>query len=111
MEILGHQVALKENILFSITTYQIRWVFLLLSMLFDYLSTLYFVFESDPSFEANYIIRFLIEQFDVEVGVFIGKFLQLISVMTFTALDRNLGAIFLLIVILLNIWATCLNLF
>lgn len=110
MKILGQQITFKDNILFSINTYQIRWAVLLLSMLFDYMSTLYFISESDPSFEANHIIRYLIEMFEVEIGVFIGKFMQLISVIVFTGLDRNLGAIFLLLITLLNIWATCLNL-
>lgn len=110
MDILGKNIAFKENIKFSFNQYLTRWLVLLVTVLLDYLTTIDFVEIYGSSYEANIIIRFLIDSFGIELGVLIGKVMQIISVSVFVGLDRNLGNIFLLVVILLNAWAIIINL-
>jgi len=43
MKILDSEINLKENFLFSITRYRIWWIILLITMVFDYLTTVNFV--------------------------------------------------------------------
>lgn len=49
------------------------------------------------------------ENLDVTFGLFMGKILQFIAVVMFVGLNRRLGNLFLLIVILLNCWAVVIN--
>jgi len=78
-------------------------------MIFDYLSTLYFVEKYGSHLEANYVVRVLIENAGVTVGTLIGKLLQIVAVVFFVCLHRRLGNLFLLIVIVLNCWAVVIN--
>jgi len=43
MKNLGEEVRLKENLCFSLKRYSIWWFALLITMIFDYFSTLYFI--------------------------------------------------------------------
>jgi len=109
MRVLGQEVDLKGNLAFSIRRYLVWWLILLVTMIFDYLSTLYFVEKYGSDLEANYVVRILIESFGANIGTLIGKLLQLVAVVFFVSLHRRLGNLFLLIVILLNCWAVVIN--
>lgn len=109
MKILGSEVTIKENLLFSLSRYLIWWLILLITMAFDFLTTLYFVSKLGADTEANMVIRWLISNLGLSTGVLIGKLFQLISVVMFACLHRRLGNIFLLVIILLNCWAVVIN--
>jgi len=109
MKILDSEIHLKENLLFSLNRYLMWWIILLGTMLFDYLTTVYFVSNLGPNAEANHVVSWLIRNLGVHYGVFIGKLMQLISVAFFVCLHQRLGNLFLLIVILLNCWAVVVN--
>lgn len=111
MKILGEEIPYKENLIFSFKRYLVWWLILLVTMVFDYLTTLFFVDKYGPGAEANLVVYWLIVNQGVVIGVLIGKLLQLISVIVFVGLHRRLGNLFLLIVILLNCWAVVINTF
>jgi hypothetical protein len=111
MKVLGEEIAVKENLVFSFNRYLIWWLILLVTMVFDYVTTIFFVSRNGIGAEANMVVKWLIEDQGVAIGVFIGKLLQLISVIIIVSLHRRLGNMFLLIVILLNCWAVVLNTF
>lgn len=109
MKILGEEINFEENLAYSLRRYRVWWLILLVTIVFDYITTLYFVEKYSVNKEANYVIRLLIENLGIVTGALIGKLLQLISVVVIVSLNRRLGNIFLLLVILLNIWAVVLN--
>lgn len=109
MKILGSEINIKENLLFSINKYPMWWLILLVTIIFDYLTTLYFVSKLGSDAEANKVIGWLISIFGLYFGVFIGKLMQLLSVTLFVCLSQRLGNLFLLMVILVNCWAVVIN--
>ena len=109
MKLLGSEINLKENLRFSLNRYLIWWIILLITIVFDYLTTLYFVSKLGADAEANNIVAWLINHLGLSLGVFIGKCLQLLAVVLFASLSQRLGNLFLLIVILLNCWAVVMN--
>jgi len=109
VQVLGQEVDFKGNLLFSLQRYLVWWLILIVTMIFDYLSTLYFVEKYGSHLEANYVVRVLIENAGVTVGTLIGKLLQIVAVVFFVCLHRRLGNLFLLIVIVLNCWAVVIN--
>jgi hypothetical protein len=109
MRILDSEVKLKENLIFSLHRYRIWWVILLITIVFDYLTTLNFVSKLGAEAEANAVVGWLITSLGLYLGLFIGKILQLISVIIFVCLHQRLGNLFLLITILLNCWAVVNN--
>lgn len=109
MKILGSEIRLKENILFSLSRYSIWWIILLVTMVFDYLTTLYFVDKLGHEAEANQVVAWLIVNMGLYIGVFIGKLFQLVSVVIFVCLSQRFGNIFLLVIIVLNCWAVVMN--
>jgi len=111
MKILGEEIAYRENFVFSFNRYLVWWLILLVTMVFDYLTTLNFIHKYGVGAEANKVVSWLIMNQGVAIGVFIGKLLQLISVILFVCLHRRLGNLILLIVILLNCWAVVINTF
>lgn len=109
MKILDSEIQLKKNLLFSLNRYLIWWIILLVTMIFDYLTTLYFVSMLGSDAEANQMVGWLIRNLGLHFGVFIGKSMQLVSVVLFVSLHQRLGNLFLLVVILLNCWAVVIN--
>jgi hypothetical protein len=109
MQVLGQEVAFKDNLVFSLRRYLVWWLILMVTMIFDYLSTLYFVEKYGSHLEANHVVRILIERFGANIGTLMGKLLQLMAVVFFVSLHRRLGNLFLLVVILLNCWAVVIN--
>ncbi len=109
MLILGSEVNLKGNLLFSFRRYLVFWLLLVFTMILDYLTTLIFVGEIGAQAEANMVIWWLITQLGPLLGVLIGKCLQLLAVLVFVSLHQRLGNLFLLVIILLNCWAVIIN--
>ncbi len=109
MKILDSKISFKDNFLFSIKRYRIWWLILLVTMVFDYLSTVNFVNKIGVEAEANHVVNWLMTNFGLYLGLFIGKCLQLFSVVMFVCLHQRLGNLFLLITILLNCWAVVIN--
>ena len=109
MKILGADIDLKENLLFSFKRYTVWWAILIVTIIFDYLTTLYFVSKLGPDAEANKVVAWLINNLGLYFGVLIGKLLQLVSVVLIVSLSRKVGNLFLLIIIILNCWAVVMN--
>jgi len=109
MKILGSEINLKQNLLFSLKRYRVWWAILIVTIVFDYLTTLYFVSKLGSDAEANKVVAWLIGNLGLHVGVLIGKLLQLVSVILIVSLSRKVGNLFLLIIIVLNCWAVVMN--
>lgn len=109
MQILDQEIPLKENLRFSLKRYRVWWIILLVTMVFDFFTTLYFVEKYGVETEGNSLVSWLIRNLGLVAGVFIGKILQLVPVTVFVSLHKKLGNIFLLIVILFNFWAVVVN--
>lgn len=111
MKVLGEEVDFKGNLMFSLEHYPLWWVILLITITFDYLTTVLFVEQSGVGAEANLVIAWLMANIGVMIGLLIGKLLQLFSAIAFVSLNRRLGNIMLLVIILLNCWAVAINTF
>lgn len=109
MRILDQEIPLKENLAYSLNRYRAWWIILLVTMTFDFFTTLYFVEKYGIAAEGNALVSWLIGILGLPVGVFIAKLLQLSSVTVFASLHRKLGNVFLLIVVLFNFWAVVVN--
>ena len=109
MKILDEKVAIKENLAFSLKRYWYLWLILLVTILFDYLSTAEFVSKYGIKAEANLITRFMMHALGHDTGNMMGKLLQILSVICMACLSRRIGNFFLLFVIIINSWATIVN--
>ncbi len=109
MKVLGDDVNFKENLIFSLKYYRLLWIILLITVVFDFLTTLYFVGKFGVGLEANLIARFLMVNLGTVVGALLGKLLQLVSVVCIASLNRRVGNVFLVVVIVLNIIAVVIN--
>jgi hypothetical protein len=109
MQILDQEIPLKENLRFSLKRYKVWWIILLMTMIFDFLTTLYFVDKYGVASEGNSLVSGLILTLGLVAGVFVGKLLQLFSVTAFVSLHQKLGNVFLLVVVLFNFWAVVVN--
>ncbi len=110
MKILDQEILLKKNVLDSFKIYKVFWLLLLLSELFDAISTIAFMHDVGIDYEANEVILWLSKQLGVVSGVFFGKFLQFIAAMSFSALSLKYSRAILLLFITLNVLATLHNL-
>ena len=109
MRILGEEIRLKENLGFSLKRYSIWWFALLITIIFDYFSTLYFVQKYGVKVEGNLLVKGLITHHGVLFGVLVAKILQVSAVAVFASLHQKLGNVFLFIVIFFNLWAVFVN--
>lgn len=109
MRILDQEIPLKENLRYSFRRYRVWWIILLVTMVFDFLTTLYFVEKHGVETEGNSLVRWLIGNAGLAGGVFVAKMLQLLPVTVFASLHQKLGNVFLLIVVLFNFWAVVVN--
>lgn len=109
MKLLGSKVEPVRNLKHSVQRYRVWWVILLVSIVFDYLTTLNFVSKVGVRAEANLVIAWLIDNLGLYAGLATGKLLQLLAVVVFVCLQLRLGNLFLLVVILLNCWAVVMN--
>lgn len=109
VKLLGQPVHFRDNLLYSFRRYTIWWIILLITMAFDFLSTAGFVWRYGTGAEANMVTRLMMEQFSPNLGNFVGKALQLLSVICFVGLSRKVGNFFILFIILINCWAIVIN--
>jgi len=109
MKLLDEDILIKENLLFSLNRYTIWWLILVVTMVYDYLTTTVFVSKYGTVAEANIVTRMMMEHFGSHIGNFLGKIFQLVSVAFFVCIHRRFGNFFLLFVILINCWAIVMN--
>ncbi len=109
MRILDQDINLKENLHYSLRRYPVWWIILIITMVFDFLSTSVFVAKYGTEAEANITTRFMMETINPYFGNVLGKLLQLISVVCLVSVSRRVGNFFLLFVILINCWAIVVN--
>jgi len=109
MKILDEETLPWENLAFSLKRYWYWWIILIVTMIFDYLSTTVFVSRYGIHSEGNLTTKFIMENLGPNLGNFIGKLLQLLSVVCLVCLSRRLGNFFLLFVVLINCWAIVVN--
>ena len=111
MRILDQDINFKENLHYSLKRYPVWWIILIITMVFDFLSTSVFVAKYGTEAEANITTRFMMETINPYFGNLLGKLLQLISVVCLVSVSRRVGNFFLLFVILINCWAIVVNSF
>jgi hypothetical protein len=109
MKILGQPITLERNVRFSFRRYRVWWLILLVTIFFDYITTIFFIEQFGIAAEGNQVISWLMITLGVVTGLVIGKLLQLFAVVVFVSIDRRVGNLLLLIVIALNCWAVVIN--
>ncbi|TKB46670.1 hypothetical protein [Thalassotalea mangrovi] len=109
MIILDQEVPLKENLLYALQTHKLLWALLILSAVFDFITTYRFMTAGSIDLEANLIIRHLAHTLGIVVGVGIGKIMQIGAAMAFCALNREMSRGVLLIILALNCFAIVVN--
>lgn len=109
MKVLGSEFDPKENLLYSLRKYSVLWLILIITIVFDYVTTYIFIREMGLRAEANFLMSWLIGHLGLMTGLLIGKSLQLLPVVIFVCLNKRFGNLFLLVVILINIWAVFIN--
>ena len=102
MLILGSEISLKENIKQSFRRYWLLWVILIVTVVFDFVTTVLFMRHDGIHTEGNNIVRYLAYNFGIIPGVFFGKLLQIIAAIGFSALAPSLARATLLLILLLN---------
>lgn len=110
MQILDEEIPLKENLKTSLRKYWYLWLALLASVFFDFVTTLLFMQNDGIQFEKNLVVRWLASTLGIIPGVFIGKSLQIIAAIIFSALSLTLARATLLLILLLNLVAVIVNL-
>ena len=105
MLILESEIPLKENIKQSFRRYWYLWIILLATAFFDFITTILFMRQDGIHTEGNPVIRYLAYTIGMIPGVFIGKLLQIISAIGFSALAPSLARATLLLILLLNVVA------
>lgn len=109
MKLFGTTINFKENLQYSLKRYRVWWAILSVTILFDIFTTYAFVTKYGIEAEGNFFTKSWMLYLDPFCGNLIGKFLQLLSVVSFVGLHQRLGNIFLLFIILLNCWAVVIN--
>lgn len=109
MIVLGTQIPLKANIKRSLRHYWYLWLILLITVFFDFITTVLFMRHDGIHTEGNTIVRYLAYTLGIIPGVAVGKLLQIIAVIGFSALAPSLARAILLLIILLNFVAIIKN--
>ena len=109
MQILDKEIPYLENIKASFRLYWYLWLILLLTAVFDFMSTVSFMQEEGIQYERNIIVRWLASMFGIFPGAFLGKFLQILAVIVFSGLSLRLARAMLLLILLLNLTAVVIN--
>ncbi len=110
MKILDTEIALKSNLLNSLTNYKVFWWLLILSEIIDGFTTVAFMNKDGVALEANLLIQWLARNFGIVKGVILGKSLQLLAAIGFSALSFKHSRAILILLISLNILASIHNL-
>lgn len=110
MIVLGSEIPIKENIQRSLHDYRYLWVILLATVFFDFVSTVLFMERDGIRTEGNSVVRNLALTVGIVPGVAIGKLLQIVAAIGFSALSTSLARATLLLILLLNVIAVIKNL-
>lgn len=110
MRILDEDIHIGANIKASFRLYWYLWLALFLTALLDFGTTLLFMYEDGIQQEGNYIVRLLAYTFGIIPGVLLGKSLQIIAAIGFSALSLRMSRPVLLIILLINFLAVIINL-
>ena len=110
MRILDEDIPLRENLKTSIRRHRLLWVILLVTVFFDFVTTLIFMHRDGIQFERNLVILWLASNIGIIPGVLLGKSLQILAAMIFSALSLELARATLLLIVLLNFVAIMINL-
>lgn len=110
MRVLDEHIPLKENLKASLHKYWYLWLILLVTAFFDFVTTLLFMQNDGIMFERNLVVRWLAHTIGIIPGVFIGKSLQIMAAIIFSALSLSLARATLLLLLLLNLVAVIVNL-
>jgi hypothetical protein len=110
MQILDEEIPLRENLKASIRKYRLLWVILLVTVFFDFVTTLIFMHRDGIEFEKNLVVQWLASHIGIIPGVLLGKSLQILAAVIFSALSHNLARATLLLIVLLNFIAIMVNL-
>ena len=108
--ILGENIPLKDNIKKSFRLYWYLWLILILTVTFDFITTVSFMLHDGIITEKNFIIRWLASNMGIFPGVLLGKILQIIAAIGFSSLSLSLARATLLLILLLNVVAIIINL-
>jgi len=108
--ILGTEISLVANVKQSFRLYWYLWLILLVTVCFDFVTTVLFMQRDGIHTEGNAVVRNLAYTLGVFPGVAIAKFLQIIAAIGFSALAPSLARATLLLILLLNLVAIIKNL-
>ena len=109
VRILDEEIQLKENIKASFRLYWYLWLILLVTAYFDFVTTVLFMDQDGIQLERNFIVRWLAFSIGILPGVFLGKFLQILAAIVFSALSLRLARATLLLMHFLNLVAVIIN--
>lgn len=110
MKILDEEIPLIENLMKSFGRYKYLWLLLMVSIVLDSLSTVWFMYNEGIKFEANILIRYLAMTLGIIPGVILGKSLQVLTAVIFSALSLKHSRAVLILLLCLNLLATYHNL-
>jgi len=109
MKILDEEIQLIENVKSSWKKNKPLWLLFFFTIFLDSLTTIRFMLIESIDREANILIRWLAENIGIVKGVIIGKFLQIIAALGFSALSIKYSRAILLLLIGLNLLAAYHN--
>jgi hypothetical protein len=110
VRILDEEIPLKENLKASFCLYWYLWLILLATAFFDFVITVLFMWEDGVQFERNFVVRWLASAIGILPGVFVGKILQILAAIGFSALSLTFARATLVLILLLNLVAVIINL-
>lgn len=109
MRILDEEIPLRENLKASFRRHRFLWAILLVTVFFDFVTTLIFMHRDGIQFEKNLVIQWLAFTIGIIPGVLLGKSLQILAAVIFSALSQTLARATLLLIVLLNFMAIMVN--
>ncbi|UCH47761.1 MAG: hypothetical protein JSU95_17175 [Betaproteobacteria bacterium] len=110
MHILDQDIPLKANLLKSLKKHWILWSVLVVTAVFDFVTTYMFMTNIGISVERNVVVRWLAFNLGVIPGVLVGKSLQVFAAAAFSALSLKYSRAILLLIVGVNLLAILFNL-
>jgi formate/nitrite transporter FocA (FNT family) len=111
VRILDEEIHIEANLKASFRLYWYLWLALFLTAFLDFGTTLLFMYEDGIQQEGNYIVRLLAYTFGIVPGVLLGKSLQIVAAVGFSALSLRMSRPILLLILLINFLAVIINLY
>ena len=110
MLILGEDIPLKANLLYSLRKHWFLWSVLVVTAFFDFVTTFMFMTRYGIAVERNMVVRWLAFALGIIPGVLIGKSLQIFAAAAFSALSFKYSRAILLLIVGVNLLAILFNL-